>query len=442
MIAAIDCEMCETSKGLEVTRVTILDHDSKVIVDLLVKPDHPIIDYRTNYSGITEAILQPITTKLIQIQILLLRLICSQTILIGHSLENDLKVLHFIHFKIIDTTLLYPHPQGFPYRSKLRYLAKEYLQLSIQQSTGSSSSTSSTMTKKEMKEQACQVKGHDSQEDASAAMKLVLLKMNKGPLFGLPSSIESESLRVPITKRLSYLKIPSLLIDYHPINSTNDNHLKDVDNKQEAASQSVLNQENHFLENLICQGSTMVKSHSLEDILAKIENFVISQQKQQLSSSSSSSSTVQEPEQQPGKGKKRSLDEEDNNNDDEDTAAIHELSSISQKNYDQPHFIHVTIPFQMDKKQEIQHFFQQLQTRLKPSLPISTDDNSIINTHGLLMITSQRPLQQIQQLLSKREKIFSNQKRMTSMVWTSEDEEKLKYLIKENSLGNVSFHIL
>ena len=46
----------------------------------------------------------------------------SNTILIGHGLENDLKTLRIIHVRCIDTALLFPHKAGNPYRRSLKEL--------------------------------------------------------------------------------------------------------------------------------------------------------------------------------------------------------------------------------------------------------------------------------------------------------------------------------
>lgn len=82
-----------TTEGSEVARVTLIDACGNSILDEFVKPKHPILDYSTSFSGLTQEILAPVTATLEDIRRKLLSYIHQETILIGHSLDNDLKAL-------------------------------------------------------------------------------------------------------------------------------------------------------------------------------------------------------------------------------------------------------------------------------------------------------------------------------------------------------------
>ena len=94
-MCAIDCEMCYVGVGaeerLELTRCSVVGPDGSVIYDKLVRPAEAITNYNTAHSGITEAQMRGVTTTLEDVQRELLELVACETILIGHSLENDLK---------------------------------------------------------------------------------------------------------------------------------------------------------------------------------------------------------------------------------------------------------------------------------------------------------------------------------------------------------------
>ncbi|XP_077285388.1 RNA exonuclease 1 homolog [Arctopsyche grandis] len=156
-IYALDCEMCYTTNGLDLTRVTVIDSSCKVVYESLVKPLYPIIDYNTRYSGLTQEIMGDCTTTLLEVQATFLHMFSNKTILVGHSLESDFKALKLIHDTIVDTSVLFPHKMGPPYKRALRNLTSEYLKKIIQNS----------------------VDGHDSAEDALVCMELLIWKLKE-----------------------------------------------------------------------------------------------------------------------------------------------------------------------------------------------------------------------------------------------------------------------
>ncbi|CAE6472791.1 unnamed protein product [Rhizoctonia solani] len=176
-VVSIDCEMCETEDGKVLARVCAVDfYSDKVVYDQLVQPDKPVTDYLTQFSGITAEQLAPVTNRLPDAQAGLLGLIDQNTIIVGHSLENDLRVLKLAHPRCIDTSIIYKHPRGAPYKPGLKWLAQKWLNLDIQMKPS----------------------GHDPEEDARACLALLAKKMKEGPDFGVfKQDIE------PIFERLS-----------------------------------------------------------------------------------------------------------------------------------------------------------------------------------------------------------------------------------------------
>uniref|UniRef100_A0A8C4UHS4 RNA exonuclease 1 homolog n=1 Tax=Falco tinnunculus TaxID=100819 RepID=A0A8C4UHS4_FALTI len=156
-IYALDCEMCYTKQGLELTRVTVINSDLKVVYDTFVKPDTKVVDYNTRFSGVTEEDLENTSITLRDVQAVLLNMFSADTILIGHSLESDLFALKLIHGTVVDTAIVFPHRLGLPYKRALRTLMADYLKRIIQDN----------------------VEGHDSSEDARACMELMVWKIKE-----------------------------------------------------------------------------------------------------------------------------------------------------------------------------------------------------------------------------------------------------------------------
>ena len=129
---AMDCEMVNTTVGSELARVTLIDHAGETEYESLVMPDNRILDYNTRFSGIRAEDLVGVTTRLRDVQAQLLFKIDARDIMIGHSLESDLRAVKLLHSMVVDTSVVFPHKMGPPYKRALRTLAVEQIQRIIQ----------------------------------------------------------------------------------------------------------------------------------------------------------------------------------------------------------------------------------------------------------------------------------------------------------------------
>ncbi|KAL3320081.1 hypothetical protein Ciccas_001240 [Cichlidogyrus casuarinus] len=159
---AIDCEMVLTSAGSELARISLIDESNCCFLDKLVLPHNPVLDYITRYSGITRRMLESIETRLEDIHDDLRRLLPKDAILVGHSIQNDLKALKLYHPYIIDTSVIYNLTMCRRGKPKLKLLANYFVGKTIQGSQA----------------------GHSSNEDAKVTMDLVRLKLSQSLEFG------------------------------------------------------------------------------------------------------------------------------------------------------------------------------------------------------------------------------------------------------------------
>lgn len=147
-ILILDCEMIYTTRGSEVVKFTLqnlfgkvstftsmcLRHISnlcififlQIIMDLYIKPRGEVVDYVTNITGITEEKLAN-AMPFDQLKTILLDIICSDDILVGHSLECDLHALEIIHRNVVDTAIVFGDPTTPLTKPSLKSLVAKYL---------------------------------------------------------------------------------------------------------------------------------------------------------------------------------------------------------------------------------------------------------------------------------------------------------------------------
>lgn len=89
------------------------------------------------YLGITMESMEGVNTTMADVHNRLRKIISSHTILVGHSLDCDLRALQIIHTRVIDTAALYPHSRGAPYKQSLKRLALDHLCRVVQADSGS-----------------------------------------------------------------------------------------------------------------------------------------------------------------------------------------------------------------------------------------------------------------------------------------------------------------
>jgi DNA polymerase III epsilon subunit-like protein len=153
----MDCEMVDTVVGKELARVSLIDHLGRVLYDSVVIPENEITDYITQYSGITAKMIRECKTSFKEAQKHILSYLDEKSILVGHAIQNDLVSLKLMHERVIDTSDIYPHPNGHPSKHSLVFLLSRVLRESLDREGG-----------------------HDSVDDARAALRIAMKKLARG----------------------------------------------------------------------------------------------------------------------------------------------------------------------------------------------------------------------------------------------------------------------
>ena len=187
-IMALDCEFCDTASGNALTRISIVNEQLECVYDSFVVPEEEITDYKTQYSGITPQKLAGVTTRLEDVHAELRSIITDKTVLLGHSLENDLRVMKMCVSLVIDTSFLFTPTSTPTFKPSLKFLAKKVLQKDIQTSTS----------------------GHDSVDDAKVCMELLLAKQQLGHEYTVSWNDNKRSL----ADYMGYCGVRSLLVDH------------------------------------------------------------------------------------------------------------------------------------------------------------------------------------------------------------------------------------
>nr|KYP60184.1 Small RNA degrading nuclease 3 [Cajanus cajan] len=188
-MVAVDCEMVLCEDGTEaLVKVCVVDHNLEVKLNQLVKPDKEIADYRTEITGISSQDLEAVTCSLADIQKSMKKLLPKGTILVGHSLHSDLRVLKLDYVRVVDTAYIFQSLDGSIHRRpSLNRLCQ-------------------AMLGHEVREKGAP---HNCLDDARAAMNLVLARIKHGVDREFPIPLIEEHVSESEMAKLLLHKIPN-----------------------------------------------------------------------------------------------------------------------------------------------------------------------------------------------------------------------------------------
>jgi RNA exonuclease 1 len=119
--------MVGSTFGSVLARVAMVGSDGETLLDIYVRPEGRVLDYRTRKSQIDAETMRREEEHLLsakEARERVFNFLREDTILVGHSLESDLMSLRIVHYMIIDTSIVFPHPASTPNRLLKHGLAK------------------------------------------------------------------------------------------------------------------------------------------------------------------------------------------------------------------------------------------------------------------------------------------------------------------------------
>ncbi|MEN2498260.1 MAG: RNA exonuclease 1 [Marteilia pararefringens] len=196
-IFALDCEMVYTVRGYELARVTLIDSMFHVVIDSLIKLTCDVVDYNSEFSGLTKSDIENATETLEDVRSKLNEILSkpkTPPIIVGHGLENDLISLGYHYNYIIDTALIESFSHN-PYNNSENTKknadsnpnnALKYVKMNNNNNNPTRDSSKSLFPNRHMKaslKKMAQIhlgkiiqadsSGHDSYEDACSALDIV-----------------------------------------------------------------------------------------------------------------------------------------------------------------------------------------------------------------------------------------------------------------------------
>lgn len=120
--------MVETIDGPQIVSIGIGTETNKI--SLKVKPNSEVTNYITEITGCTKDTEYDMTFD--ELISFLKKKLTIDDILLGHHMYQDLALLNWYQKSVIDTSMLFHHPDGPPHYYSLKTLVKQYLHKTIQ----------------------------------------------------------------------------------------------------------------------------------------------------------------------------------------------------------------------------------------------------------------------------------------------------------------------